>query len=143
MTEDQWRARWDAGRMFMTADGESGKTGGNETIRVDETGKLRIKVPTALAPGTGRISLLRHRWGFRTVAPSGRERVAGRRAVRYDITYNPAKIAGIWTRPGNRTYSQGTLDRRLRIGPVLGVDLNADHLACSVLDGQVTRSATR
>ncbi|MGH3828754.1 MAG: hypothetical protein ACRDQX_16525, partial [Pseudonocardiaceae bacterium] len=42
LTEQQWRARWDAARMFVTADGESGKTGGNETIRVDDTGRLRI-----------------------------------------------------------------------------------------------------
>jgi len=33
------------------------------------------------------------------------QRVAGRRAVRYDITHDPAKIAGIWTPPGNRTRS--------------------------------------
>ncbi len=35
--------------MFLTADGESGKAGGNETLRVDEEGQLRIKVPAALA----------------------------------------------------------------------------------------------
>ena len=45
MTEQQWRDRWDAARMFLTADGESGKAGGNETIRVDETGRLRIRCP--------------------------------------------------------------------------------------------------
>ena len=38
MTEQQWRDRWDGARMFLTADGESGKAGGNETIRVDERG---------------------------------------------------------------------------------------------------------
>jgi hypothetical protein len=45
VTERQWRNRWDAARMFLTADGESGKAGGNETIRVDEVGRLRIKTP--------------------------------------------------------------------------------------------------
>ena len=39
--------------MFLTADGESGKTGGNETIRVDQTGRLRIKVPAALVAQLG------------------------------------------------------------------------------------------
>jgi hypothetical protein len=53
MTEQQWRARWDAARMFVTADGESGKAGGNETIRVDEAGRLRIKVPATLADQYG------------------------------------------------------------------------------------------
>lgn len=47
-TQQQWRDRWDAARMFLTADGESGKAGGNETIRVDEHGQLRIKTPTVL-----------------------------------------------------------------------------------------------
>jgi hypothetical protein len=51
MTEAQWRARWDAARMFLTADGETGKAGGNETIRVDEAGRLQIKVPAALSAG--------------------------------------------------------------------------------------------
>ncbi len=49
MTEQQWRGRWDAARMFLTADGESGKAGGNETIRVDTGGRLRIKVPVDTA----------------------------------------------------------------------------------------------
>ena len=53
MTEQQWRQRWDAARMFLTADGESGKAGGNETIRVDEHGQLRIKTPAALADELG------------------------------------------------------------------------------------------
>jgi hypothetical protein len=42
ISEQHWRQKWDAARMFLTADGESGKTGGNETIRVDEAGRLRI-----------------------------------------------------------------------------------------------------
>jgi hypothetical protein len=53
MSEQQWRARWDDARMFLTADGESGKPGGNETIRVDDTGRLRIKVPAALTAQYG------------------------------------------------------------------------------------------
>ena len=48
ITEQQWRQRWDATRLFLTADGESGKAGGNETIRVDSHGRLRIKTPAAL-----------------------------------------------------------------------------------------------
>ena len=53
MTEQQWHEKWDAARMFLTADGESGKVGGNETIRADEHGQLRIKVPAALAAELG------------------------------------------------------------------------------------------
>jgi hypothetical protein len=36
LTQQQWRDRWEAARLFLTADGESGKAGGNETIRVDD-----------------------------------------------------------------------------------------------------------
>jgi hypothetical protein len=32
LTEAQWR-RWEAERLFLTADGEAGKAWGNETIR--------------------------------------------------------------------------------------------------------------
>ncbi len=53
MTERQWRDRWDWSRIFLTADGESGKAGGNETLRVDEAGRLQIKVPAALAAQFG------------------------------------------------------------------------------------------
>jgi hypothetical protein len=38
MTKQQWRERWDARRLFLTADGESGKVGGNETIGVHADG---------------------------------------------------------------------------------------------------------
>src|SRR5882757_7072096 len=84
MTEVQWRARWDAARMFLTADGETGKAGGNETIRVDEAGRLRIKVPAALT-----------QFGSR----------AAPRCATTSATTRPA-IAGIWTPPGPTTSPQ-------------------------------------
>jgi hypothetical protein len=61
--------------------------------------------------------------------------VATRRAVRYDITHDPAKDR--WYL--NASWKQDAITaapslEELRTGPVLGVDLNADHLACSVLD---------
>jgi hypothetical protein len=136
MTEGQWRARWDAARMFVTADGESGKTGGNETIRVDEAGRLRIKVPAALAAQYGTHLSVAAPVGFGHRGAEWAARVAGRRAVRYDITYDPAK--GRWYL--DASWKQDTVVappsiEQLRTGPVLGVDLNADHLAACVLDG--------
>jgi len=91
MTKVQWRARWDAARMFLTADGESGKTGGNETIRVDETGRLRIKVPAALTAQYGIYLDVAATVAFPHRGAEWAERVAGRRAVRYDISHDPAK----------------------------------------------------
>jgi hypothetical protein len=61
-------------------------------------------------------------------------RVAARQAVRYDISYDPARgrwyLDASWkTRPAPML----ELDD-VRGGPVLGADLNADHLAACVLD---------
>ena len=134
MTEQQWRQRWDAARMFLTADGETGKAGGNETIRVDEHGRLRIKVPAALA---GRLGAHLHVAAPVTFSHRNNEwahRVAGRRAVRYDISFDPTR--GRWYLDASWTTAPipvGELDA-LRNNPVLGVDLNADHLAACVLD---------
>ncbi|CAN5734253.1 IS200/IS605 family element transposase accessory protein TnpB [soil metagenome] len=136
LTEMQWRSRWDTARMFMTADGESGKAGGNETIRVDESGHLRIKVPTALAADYGTHLDVAASVAFGHRGTEWAARVAGRRAVRYDISYDSSRgrwyLDASWKR--DTVVEPPSLDE-LRTGPVLGVDLNAGHLAACVLDG--------
>ena len=53
-----WESLWTHQRMFLSAGGESRKRFGNETIRVDHTGHLSIKVPGALVGKLGaRLSL--------------------------------------------------------------------------------------
>src|SRR3954447_3133798 len=47
--EHNRRQRWQRERMFLTADGESGKRFGNETIRITDTGQLSLKLPAPLA----------------------------------------------------------------------------------------------
>ncbi len=134
MSEQQWRDRWDAARMFLTADGESGKAAGNETIRVEESGRLRIKVPAALADRFGTHLHIATPVAFGHRGQEWAERVTGRRAVRYDITFDPTR--GRWYLDASWTTTPEpapTLDD-LRAGHVLGVDLNADHLAACVLD---------
>jgi hypothetical protein len=135
LSVDQWRARWDAARMFLTADGETGKAGGNETIRVDEAGRLRIKVPTALTAEFGSHLQIAAPVRFAHRGQEWSERVAGRRAVRYDISYDAARdrwyLDASWAH--DVIAEQPSLDA-LRTGQVLGVDLNADHLACCMLD---------
>jgi hypothetical protein len=136
LTEQQWRVRWHGARMFLTADGESGKAGGNETIRVDETGRLRIKVPAALAAQYGTHLAIATPLAFSHRGLEWAERVVSRRAVRYDITHDPTR---------NRWYLHASWKQDvltaappielLRSGLVVGVDLNADHLACCILDG--------
>jgi hypothetical protein len=133
--ETQWRARWDAARMFLTADGESGKAGGNETIRVDEVGTLRVKVPAALVDRFGSHLEVAAPVRFVHRCQEWTERVSRRSAVRYDISYDPARgrwyLDASWKR--DVTASVPAIEL-LCTGPVLGVDLNADHLACCVLD---------
>ena len=134
MNEQQWRDRWDAARLFLTADGESGKAGGNETIRLDEAGRLRIKTPAALTSKFGSHVVIAElvRFGYR--GGEWAARVAGRRTVRYDISYDPER--GRWYLDASwKTTPEPvpSLDD-LRTGRVLGVDLNDGHLAAGVLD---------
>lgn len=134
LTEQQWRHRWDAARMFLTADGESGKAGGNETIRVDEAGRLRIKVPAALKERFGSHLQIAAPVSFGHRGGEWADRIAGRRAVRYDITFDPER--GRWYLDASWALTPEPVPDldELRAGRVLGVDLNADHLAACVLD---------
>ena len=134
MTDQQWRDRWDGARMFLTADGESGKAGGNETIRVDADGRLRIKVPAALVEQFGTHLVIAAPVQFSHRRGEWNARVSTRRAVRYDISYDPDRdrwyLDASWKTPPGPVPEFG----ELRTGRVLGVDLNADHLAACVLD---------
>jgi hypothetical protein len=134
MTEQQWRGRWGAARMFLTADGESGKAGGNETIRVDAHGQLRIKVPVALADRFGAHLHITAAVVFNHRSDEWADRVRDRRAVRYDITFDPKR--GRWYLDASWTITPAPIGGfdELRDGHVLGVDLNAGHLAACVLD---------
>jgi IS605 OrfB family transposase len=134
MTEEQWRQRWDTTRMFFTADGESGKPGGNETIRVDAEGHLRIKTPAALVEQLGTHMVIVAPVRFSHRGDEWAARVAARRAVRYDLSYDSKRdrwyLDASWTIAPKP--AAGLTE--LRAGRVLGVDLNADHLACCILD---------
>jgi hypothetical protein len=134
VTEQQWRDRWDAARMFFMADGESGTIGGNLTIRVDEQSRLRIKTPAALVGKLGSHVVIDTPVAFTHCAAEWAAHVAARRAVRYDISYDPER--GRWYLDASWTHTPESVPRleELRRGRVLGVDLNADHLACCVLD---------
>jgi IS605 OrfB family transposase len=134
MDEQQWRDRWDAARIFLTADGESGKSGGNETIRVDEHGQLRVKVPSALVEKLGTHLQIAAPVQFTHRGGEWLARVAARRAVRYDISYDPDR--GRWYLDASWKISPAPVPSlgELRTGRVLGVDLNDGHLAACVLD---------
>ncbi len=134
MTEQQWRERWEARRLFLTADGESGKRGGNETIRVTDDGRLRIKTPAALADQFGSHVVIDAPIRFGHRSQEWADRVARRQAVRYDISYDPERGRWYLDASWKTTPEPVPALAALRSGRVLGVDLNAGHLACCVLD---------
>lgn len=138
-TVDRWRHEWDAKRMFLTADGETGKKFGNQTIRVTPDGYVSIKVPTPLVAKYGShlhieapLNMSTHR------AEEWRDRIVGNRAVGYTITLDTTRgaaksrwhITAAWTYPSVDLPSIETL----RQSRTLGVDVNDGHLAAYVLD---------
>ncbi|MEV7861861.1 IS200/IS605 family accessory protein TnpB-related protein [Streptomyces hirsutus] len=137
LTELQWRARWEAARWFLRADGESGKRYGNETIRISPDGEVSIRLPAPLkqlanAPHGRYVLTGRIRFAHR--GPEWADRVAANRAVAYRIHHDPARgrwyVTASWQIPVAQTLP---LAAALGHG-VIGVDMNADHLAVWRLD---------
>jgi len=140
VTQAQWRERWEAGRLFLTADGEADKAWGNETIRIHPDEQwLELRLPSPLAhlsntPGRAATYRLacpvafthrRHEWAAQ--AASG--------AVRYDLLLDPARgrwyAAASWRLPTRQVPSL----EELRQDRAVAVDLNnAGHLDAWVLD---------
>ncbi|GGS96033.1 hypothetical protein GCM10010270_80040 [Streptomyces violaceus] len=97
LTEEQWRTRWQAGRPFLEADGESGKRFGNETIRVTPGGEVPLKLPAPLAhlanAPHGR-SVLASKVAFAHRGEQWADRIQANRAVAYRIHEDTAR--GRW-----------------------------------------------
>ena len=130
-----WRARWEAARLFITADGEKDKRLGNETIRWDPaTHSLEIRLPTPLAtlanaPG-GRYRLTNVRFAYRGDEVAA-QTASG--AVRYDVNIDPATRR--WYLDASWSVARPSAELAdLRTTGMLGVDLNAGHLAAWMLD---------
>jgi IS605 OrfB family transposase len=134
MTEEQWRDRWNASRTYLTADGESGKLGGNETIRIDTDGRLRVKTPAALVDQFGSHVVIGGPIQFSHRGDEWADRIARRRAVRYDISYDPARQRWYLDASWKTTPELRSELNELRRKRMLGVDLNDGHLAVCVLD---------
>jgi hypothetical protein len=137
LTEGQWRQRWAAERLFLTADGEADKALGNETIRVHpEDGWLELKLPGPLAylanrpHGRYRLSCLAR---FTHRADEWAAQVASG-AVRYDIDFLPDRgrwyLSASWSRP----VPPAVAVQQAVAGGVVAVDLNIGHLACWQVD---------
>ncbi len=137
LTSQQWRQLWDAARMLMSADGESGKRYGNETIRVTPTGQVSIKLPAPPADLAntphGRYTLscpvvFAHR------GDEWRDRIETNAAVAYTIHHDPTRdrwyVTAAWQRKDAPVVP---IDAALAAG-CIGVDTNDDHLAAWCLD---------
>ncbi|WP_328743994.1 transposase [Streptomyces sp. NBC_00285] len=137
LTESAWRGRWEAERWFCQADGESGKRYGNETIRISPDGEVSIRLPAPLAhlanAPHGRY-VLACRVAFAHRGTEWADRVAANRAIAYRIHYDAGRnrwyLTASWQIPPTPTLP---IDAVLTHG-VIGVDMNADHLAAWRLD---------
>ncbi|MEU9959552.1 IS200/IS605 family accessory protein TnpB-related protein [Streptomyces sp. NPDC050982] len=137
LSEQAWRECWRTERMFLAADGESGKRFGNETIRVTDTGQVSIKLPAALAhlanAPHGRY-VLDVTVRFQHRGQEWRDRITANRAVAYRINHDTARgrwyVTASWQRAVTPTLP---LEAALAHG-VVGVDMNDDHLAAWQLD---------
>jgi hypothetical protein len=137
LTEQQWRQRWAAERLFLTADGEAEAAWGNLTIRWHPVeGCLEVKLPAPLAHLANRPHG-RYRLGCPVSFTYRGDEVAAQAtagAVRYDITLNPDRqrwyLHASWkVRPDPCPTVADAV-----AGGVVAVDLNADHLACWTID---------
>ncbi|MFI7300780.1 IS200/IS605 family accessory protein TnpB-related protein [Streptomyces sp. NPDC050121] len=137
LSEQAWREQWRAERMFLTADGESGKRFGNETIRITDTGQVSIKLPVSLArlanAPHGRY-VLDATVTFQYRGEEWRDRIIMNRAVAYrihhDVTRGRWYVTASWQRAATPVLP---LEAALARG-VVGVDMNDDHLAAWHLD---------
>ncbi|MCX4588497.1 transposase [Streptomyces sp. NBC_01549] len=137
LEEPGWRERWRAARMFLSADGESGKRCGNETIRVTTSGRISLRLPAALAhlanAPHGRYAL-NATVAFKHRGQEWLDRVTANRAVAYRIHHDPLRghwyVTASWQRAAVPVLP---LQAALAKG-VVAVDMNDDHLAAWHLD---------
>jgi hypothetical protein len=136
LSQAQWRQRWQAERLWLTADGEAGKSWGNETIRVHpDAGWLELRLPTPLAhlsntPGRAATYRLACAVSFSHRAADWAAQAASG-AVADTIWLDPQRrrwyLDASWRLPARPIPSLEAL--RQHPAPALAVDLNAGHLA--------------
>jgi hypothetical protein len=135
--EEKWRDCWHAARWFLTADGDAQYPLGNGTIQVHpEQTWLELRLPAPLEHLANRprgryrlatpVSFSHRRDEWAAQVTSG--------AVRYDISLDTAKRRWYLDASWRINSVQAPSLEELRQQRLLGVDLNADHLACWPLD---------
>ncbi|BCY12554.1 transposase [Actinoplanes sp. L3-i22] len=137
LTLDQWRQRWADARMFLTADGESGKRFGNETIRVTPDGQVSIRLPARLAhlanaPRSRYVLAIPAAFAHR--GADWRDRVNANLAVAYTIRHDPGRDRWYLTAAWQLAPTVQPSLAAAVAGTVIGVDTNDDHYAAWRLD---------
>ncbi|WP_369260717.1 IS200/IS605 family accessory protein TnpB-related protein [Streptomyces sp. R35] len=137
LSREAWRERWEAARMFLAADGESGKRFGNETIRVTDTGRISLKLPTTLAhlanAPHGRY-VLDATVRFKHRGEEWLDRITADRAVAYRLHHDLPRGRWYVTASWQRATAPVLPLRAALARGVVGVDMNDDHLAAWRLD---------
>ncbi|TKJ17967.1 hypothetical protein A6V29_01100 [Blastococcus sp. CCUG 61487] len=146
LTEQQWRRAWEERRAWFGCVGNTGKPGGNPCLTLtrddlDRPGQwfLTVSVPGPVQARFGCASRVRltHPVPLHHRREELEERLHARRAVRLDIDVTTDRrgrqkvmLRIAWVR---RAQPALTL-QQARLGGLVGVDLNADHLAAARLD---------
>ncbi|GAA2710270.1 IS200/IS605 family accessory protein TnpB-related protein [Actinoplanes palleronii] len=137
LSEQQWREQWTAARLFLSADGETGKRFGNETIRVTPVGQVSLKLPAPLAhlanAAHGRYVLscsvvFAHRGG------QWRDRIEANTAIAYTIRHDANRNRWYLTAAWQCSPAPVVPLQAALTGGCVGVDTNNDHLAAWRLD---------
>ncbi|MCX5607763.1 hypothetical protein OHB39_09270 [Streptomyces sp. NBC_00047] len=140
LADAEWRERWDAERMFLAADGESGAPYGNYTITVDPgDGTVTIVLPEPMRH-LANASRGRYRLTAKVTFTHRRDewldRATANQSVRYKIACDPER--GRWYLDASWPTPHTVLPTPVELAAsgvrLLAVDLNADHLAACVVD---------
>ncbi|KAA6218766.1 transposase [Streptomyces filamentosus] len=142
---EEWRDRWWEARNRIEADGEAGKTYGNQSVRVGLDGVVVIKLPAVLAERHrehcdrfGRYTLdARCRFAYRVA--EWRAQVEAHRSVGYTVRFDGGRcyLMASFTPPEARPRVDAdgpALMASALAGGVLGIDQNVGHLAVWRLD---------
>jgi hypothetical protein len=143
LTLDGWRHKWHCARDRIEAKGSGDEPFGNLTITVTPNGQVSVRLPKPLehmANAKHGRYLLSGNVVFSYRADEWRARITGGQSVAYTITRKPRRagryLTAAWaTIPVAVKVRPETPDARVGArGPVVGVDLNHDHLALRRLD---------
>ena len=143
LTLSGWRERWDCARYRIQANGSGDEPFGNLTITVTAHGEVSVRLPRPLehlANAKHGRYVLSGRAVFSHRADEWRARITDGQSVSYTITRKPGRagryLTAAWACPPTpfaATPSQTDTEVQAG-GPVVGVDLNEDHLAVRRLD---------